>query len=102
MIGVFKTKLPQKVVVKYKVLPEIFGTSEDDFEYIPEQIELTEVKLEILNVKSAKFRAIHIIDSLSPTEIMELEDQIMAHRAKIKQEFQAKQLTANLSIGERT
>jgi hypothetical protein len=102
MNGVFKTKLPQKVMVQYKVLPEVFGTPSDTFEYIPEQIEITAVKLEILNVKSAKFRSIHIIDSLSPTEIMALEDEIMAHRAKIKQEFQEKQLTANLNIGERT
>lgn len=90
MVGVIKTTLPQKVVVKYKVLPEIFGTPDDDFEYIPEQIEITEVKLEILSIKSARLRAIHILDSLTSSEILSLEDEILAQREAVKRNYHAK------------
>lgn len=90
-MGIIKTTLPQRVTVAYKVLPEIFGTPEDEFEYIPEQIEITEVKLEILSIKSNKLRSIHILDSLSPAEILHLEDEVMAQREQVKRNYHAKQ-----------
>lgn len=90
MIGAIKTTLPQKVFVKYKVLPEVFGTPSDTFEYIPEQIEITEVKLEILSIKSAKLRSIHVLDSLTPTEILGLEDEIIAQREAVKRNYHSK------------
>lgn len=90
MVGAIKTTLPQKVFVKYKVLPEIFGGPDDDFEYIPEQIEITEVKLEILSIKSEKLRSIHILDSLTPSEILRLEDEIIAQREAVKRNYHAK------------
>ena len=91
MAGTIKTTLPQRVKVSYKVLPEIYGTPEDEFEYIPEQIEITEVKLEILSVKSNKLRTIHILDSLTPSEILGLEDEVMAQREAVKRNYHAKQ-----------
>lgn len=90
MLNAIKTTLPQKVFVKYKVLPEVFGTPSDTFEYIPEQIEITEVKLEILSIKSAKLRSIHVLDSLTPTEILGLEDEIIAQREAVKRNYHAK------------
>lgn len=90
MLNAIKTTLPQKVFVKYKVLPEVFGTPSDTFEYIPEQIEITEVKLEILSIKSAKLRSIHVLDSLTPTEILGLEDEIIAQREAVKRNYHSK------------
>lgn len=90
MLNAIKTTLPQKVFVKYKVLPEVFGTPSDTFEYIPEQIEIIEVKLEILSIKSAKLRSIHVLDSLTPTEILGLEDEIIAQREAVKRNYHSK------------
>lgn len=76
----------QEVIIEYKVLPEVYGSPDDDFIYLPEQIEIEEVWIEIPS-KTGKTRRINITDSVSDTEILDFEDAVIEHRAAIKKQF---------------
>jgi hypothetical protein len=87
MANAIKSTLSQDVVLNYTVLPEIYGSLEDEFEYIPEQIEIDEAWLELKNRKSGKIRRINITDTLSDDQIMKFEDEVTMYRAMIKRNF---------------
>lgn len=87
MANTVKSTISQGVVLNYTVLPEIYGTLEDEFEYIPEQIEIDEVWLELKDRKSGKIRRINITYTLSDDQIMKFEDDVMTYRAMIKRNF---------------
>jgi hypothetical protein len=87
MANTIKSEITQDVVLNYTVLPEIYGSLEDEFEYIPEQIEIDEVWLELKNRKSGKIRRINITDTLSDDQILKFEDDVMLYRAMIKRNF---------------
>lgn len=76
----------QEVLIKYKVLPEVYGSPEDDFIYLPEQIEIEEVWIEIPS-KTGKPRRINITDAVNDLEILEFEDAVIEQRAAIKKQF---------------
>lgn len=87
MANTIKSTITQDVVLNYTVLPEIYGSLEDEFEYIPEQIEIDEAWLELKNRKSGKIRRINITDTLSDDQILKFEDDVMTYRATIKRNF---------------
>jgi hypothetical protein len=92
-MAAIKTIRQQEVSVYYDVLPEIYGSPEvfglagDEFEYIPEQIEIKEVWLELKNLKTGKIRRINITDNISEDEILGLEDAVTAYRKEVKRKF---------------
>lgn len=86
-MGTVKSEILQDVLLNYTVLPEIYGSLEDDFEYIPEQIEIEEVWFELINLKTGKIRRINITDTLSHDQILKFEDDVLTHRAAIKRNF---------------
>jgi hypothetical protein len=87
MAGAIETTRSQRVIVRYKVLPEIYGTPEDNYSYIPEQIEIIEVKLKLFNLKSEKSRVVNITDTLTDSEIIDLEDEIVEKRITWKKQY---------------
>ena len=87
MANAIKSTITQDVVLNYTVLTEIYGSLEDEFEYIPEQIEIDEAWLELKNRKSGKIRRINITDTLSDDQILKFEDDVMTYRATIKRKF---------------
>jgi len=89
-MGVIKSVREQEVVVVYDVLPEVYGSPEDAFEYLPEQIDVKEVWIELINPKTEKKRRINITDNLSAEEILRFEDNVLLSRAEIKQKFLSK------------
>jgi hypothetical protein len=97
-MAAIKTMRHQEVTVYYEVLPEIFGSPEDEFEYIPEQIEVKEVWLELKNLKTEKVRRINISDTVTDEEILQFEDAVMAHRAEIKRQFLSRNPNAKFNI----
>lgn len=97
-MAAIKTMRDQEVTVYYEVLPEIFGSPEDEFEYIPEQIEVKEVWLELKNLKTGKVRRINISDTVTEDEILKFEDAVMDHRAYIKQQFLSRNSNAKFNI----
>ena len=82
-----KSEILQDVLLNYSVLPEMYGSLYDDFEYIPEQIEIEEVWFELKNLKTGKIRRINITDTLNHDQIIKFEDDVLAARAAIKQKF---------------
>jgi len=85
-----KSEIIQDVILNYSVLPEMYGSLDDDFEYIPEQIEIEEVWFELKNLKTGKIRRINITDTLNHDQIIKFEDDVLAARAAIKQKFLTK------------
>jgi hypothetical protein len=85
-----KSHITQDVLLNYNVLPEMYGSPDDDFEYIPEQIEIEEVWLELLNISTGKIRRINITETLSGDQILAFEDDVLSTRAEIKQRFLTK------------
>jgi hypothetical protein len=86
-MGAVKSEILQDVLLNYTVLPEIYGSLEDDFEYIPEQIEIEEVWVELKNLKTGKIRRINITNTLSADQIMKFEDDVLNRRDAIKRNF---------------
>jgi len=86
-MGAVKSEILQDVLLNYSVLPEMYGSIDDDFEYIPEQIEIEEVWFELKNLKTGKIRRINITDTLSHDQIIKFEDDVLAARAAVKQKF---------------
>jgi hypothetical protein len=86
-MGAVKSTILQDVILNYSVLPEMYGSLEDDFEYIPEQIEIEEVWFELRNLKTGKIRRINVTDTLNPDQILKFEDDVLATRAAVKQKF---------------
>jgi hypothetical protein len=92
-MAAIKTIRQQEVSVYYEVLPEIYGSPDlfgidsDEFQYIPEQIEIKEVWIELKNLKTGKIRRINITDNISEDEILGLEDAVTAHRKEVKRRF---------------
>jgi len=86
-MGAVKSALMQDVLLNYSVLPEMYGSLYDDFEYIPEQIEIEEVWFELKNLKTGKIRRIKITDTLNHDQILTFEDDVLAARAAVKQKF---------------
>ena len=93
-MAAIKTMRNQEVTVYYEVLPEIYGSPEDEFQYIPEQIDIKEVWLELRNLKTGKIRRINITDNVSGDEILKFEDDVMSHRAEIKRQFLSRNIHA--------
>jgi hypothetical protein len=86
-MAAIKTMRNQEVTVYYEVLPEIFGSPDDEYEYIPEQIDIKEVWLELKNLKTGKIRRINITDTVTVDDILKFEDDVTSHRAEIKRQF---------------
>ena len=86
-MGAVKSEILQDVLLNYSVLPEMYGSIDDDFEYIPEQIEIEEVWFELKNLKTGKIRRINITDTLSDDQIMKFEDDVLTRRDAIKRNF---------------
>jgi hypothetical protein len=86
-MGAVKSEILQDVLLNYSVLPEMYGSIDDDFEYIPEQIEIEEVWFELKNLKTGKIRRINITDTLNHDQIIKFEDDVLAARAAVKQKF---------------
>jgi len=93
-----KTIRNQEVTVHYEVLPEIFGSPEDEFEYIPEQIDIKEVWIQLKSTKTGKTRRINISDSVTEDEILKFEDAVMEYRAEIKRQFLSRNANAKFNI----
>jgi hypothetical protein len=89
-MGAVKSEILQDVLLNYSVLPEMYGSIDDDFEYIPEQIEIEEVWFELKNLKTGKIRRINITDTLNHDQIIKFEDDVLAARAAVKQKFLTK------------
>ena len=86
-MGAVKSEILQDVLLNYSVLPEMYGSIDDDFEYIPEQIEIEEVWVELKNLKTGKIRRINITNTLSADQIMKFEDDVLNRRDAIKRNF---------------
>ena len=93
-----KTTRNQEVTVYYEVLPEIYGSPEDEFEYIPEQIDIKEVWIQLKSTKTGKTRRINISDSVTEDEILKFEDAVMEYRAEIKRQFLSRNANAKFNI----
>jgi hypothetical protein len=65
----------------------MYGSIDDDFEYIPEQIEIEEVWFELRNLNTGKIRRINITETLNHDQILKFEDDVLAARAAVKQKF---------------
>ena len=96
-MATIKTIRQQEVLVTYKVLPEVYGSPDDDFIYLPEQIEIEEVWIEVVNRKTGKVRRINITDSIEDHEILAFEDAVMENRAAIKKQFLSGALNAKFT-----
>jgi hypothetical protein len=86
-MGTTKSVREQNVVIVYDVLPEVYGAPEDPFEYLPEQIDVKEVWIELENPKTGKKRRINITEDLSAEEILRFEDNVLKDREEIKRQF---------------
>ncbi len=86
-MGVVKSEILQDVLLNYSVLPEMYGSIDDDFEYIPEQTEIEEVWIELRNLNTGKIRRINITETLNHDQILKFEDDVLAARAAVKQKF---------------
>lgn len=86
-MGAVKSEILQDVLLEYSVLPEVYGSLTDDFEYIPEQIEIEEVWFELKNIKTGKIRRINITETLTDAQVLKFEDDVLATRSAVKQKF---------------
>lgn len=68
----FKTYVTVEAEVEFSVLPEL------EEHGLPEQIDITAVIVDVINPKTRKIRRTNIVDALSETEMLNLEEEIEA------------------------